>query len=109
VKDAGTLNYIKERISDLLKEDIKSVGNRMPSYLATEVFFDLLVDAAFRKANFKYIGGKGKVLDPSDLSKYVKKRTIIEVAGDNNERYHGILFIDYGIISQSSLADKLLE
>ncbi len=58
-----------------------------------------------------YIRGKGKVLDPSDYRKYVKKRTIIEVKHDNsgNEKYHGILFIDYGMISRSSLADKLLE
>ncbi len=107
----SVISKIRDKLADILDEDFTSIGEKHPSYLATEVFFDLLVNAAFKKSNFKYIKGKGKVLDSSDNRKYVKKRTIIEVKHDNsgNEKYYGILFIDYGMISRSALADKLLE
>lgn len=109
IRDRDILNHIKNAISDFLKGELKGIGSRTPSYSAIEVFFDLLVNVAFRRANFRYIK-KGKMLDPSDFSKYVKKRTIIEVAEEgDSEKYYGVLFIDYGVISRSSLAEELLE
>ncbi|ADM27544.1 hypothetical protein Igag_0714 [Ignisphaera aggregans DSM 17230] len=111
VKDVDTLNNVKERLKDILKGELKRVEGEKPSYFAIETFFDLLVDAALREAGFKYLG-QGKFLDPNDPSKYLKKRTIIEIvetSGTPNEKYHGILFIDYGIVNQRTLADELLE
>lgn len=110
-KNDGIIKKVRDKLAEILDKDFTSIGEKHPSYLATEVFFDLLVDVAFKKSSFKYIKGKGKVLDPSDNRKYVRKRTIIEVKRDNsgNEKYYGILFIDYGMISRSSLTEKLLE
>ena len=111
VENTNVVNEIKRELARILDKAPISAGYRYPSYSAVEVFFDLLVNAAFKKSSFGYVRGKRKVLDLVDFSKCVRKRTVIELKSDDfgNENYYGILFIDYSRISRSFIADKLLE
>ena len=111
VNDDGVVDEARRVLRGFLEGDFVYVGARPPSHAAVEVFFDLLVDAALRRAGFRYTGGVNRmIIDPVDHRRYIKKRTIIEVREHGSSIvYHGILFIDYSMISRSSLADKLLE
>lgn len=53
VKNDSVISKIRDELADVLDEDFTNIGEKHPSYLAIEVFFDLLVSAAFRKSNFK--------------------------------------------------------
>jgi len=110
IKDDNVIGVLKEGLSDVLEGSFENVGERHPPYLAIETFFDLLVATAFKKAGFKRVRGRGIYLD-RDGQKVISKRTVVKVERDSagNEKYYGVLFIDYSNISRSSLADKLLE
>jgi len=110
VKDEEVVNIVRNKLSDILQNPFTYVGMVNPSYSATENFFDLLIDVAFRKAGFEKVKGRGVYLD-RDGQRMIKKRTIIIIEQNSygNTVYHGVLFIDYSIISKSSLANELLE
>jgi len=110
VKDTGLVNEIKNELVNIIDGEFKHVSKLKPTYLAVETFFDLIVRATLSKAGFKYIGGKGRVLDPRGLDKALEKRTIVEVRNvSGREKYYGILFVDYSMVNRSSIADKILE
>jgi len=110
VKDEKVVDIVRNKLSDILQNTFTYVGEVSSSYSAIENFFDLLVDVAFREAGFENIKGRGAYLD-KDGQRMINKRTIIKIEQDSNGNttYHGVLFIDYSIISKSSLADELLE